>query len=394
MKNSRIRPGIILFSFMIIMSCFADAQNNFTRVAAGFNYAFPKLRHDYSTDPWKGVHIRNKFIELGYMAGKVKDPSEQEVLGYNAYIGGNFTLRKYAFGKREYGIKGYFVVPFIAGDIGLLSIGGQRCGMATFAPGISLQLPYTLIDFRLNVGLGFDNVHGLLRNQVFIAPTFAFQLDALWDVMDPHLKFDGHYEGVNEYTSYSDHVEYTDDYIITTTTATTTYSPYSYDSYRYDVGPHISIGPRVSYWNLKKGDHTLMTGIVQSGRAHGFGYDLIAEKGSITTQTGYDLKATRAMARLSFDIGLGKVGNTHFTRLMVGGGLGYNWFQKSDTHVHSDNGQFFNMFVSYEIGAVSFEYSVNKAFYNKFDDQKYFAFSYRLPIERLYDRYKQLRESR
>jgi hypothetical protein len=370
------------------------AQNNYTAMAAGINYGFPKLQKNYSTTPWKGVHIRATFLEFGYMAGRVTKPNDETALGYNAYLGANIPFTKLEFGKREYGIKGFLVVPFMAGDLGLTGIDGRKSFQLTAAPGISLQLPYTLIDFRLNTSFAFNNVPGLLKYKVLFAPTIAFQFDGLWDVMDPHLEFDGHYEGVNSSTTYSDHVETTSTEIITTTTATTTYTPYSSDVYRFDVGPYITLGPRMCYWNLKKGNTCLMAGIVQSGRAHGFGYDLIAEKGTIKTETGYSLKATRTIGRLSFDFNIGKTGNTHFSRLMIGGGLGYNWFQQSDAHVHSDNGQFMNLFIAYEIGAVSFSFEKNYAFYNAFDTQKYFTFTYSVPFERVAERYKQLRQSR
>jgi hypothetical protein len=377
------------------MNLFLHAQNNYTRVAAGINFAFPVLQKNYSTEPWKGIHIRSKVMEFGYVAGKVTNPSDIKVHGYSAYLGVNLPFQKFSFGKREYGIKGFWFAPFFAADLGRMRIDADKSFQITVAPGASIQLPYVLIDFRLNASFGLgNNISGLLKNEILLAPTVVFQFDALWDVMDPKLKFDGHYEGVNSSTSYSDKVEYTETEIITTTTATTTYSAYSYDSYKYDIGPHISVGPRICYWNLKKGGSTFMAGIVQSGRAHGFGYDLVAEKGNITSESGYDLKATRAMGRLSFDFGLGKVGNTHFTRLMLGAGLGYNWFEQSNEHVHSANGQFINLFVSYELGAVSFSYEINKAFNHLFEDQKYFVFTYRLPVERLHDRYKELKESK
>ncbi|MDQ3110871.1 MAG: hypothetical protein M3R17_13340 [Bacteroidota bacterium] len=394
MKHRIHFSKLILPALFILFTAVAVAQNNYTRVAAGFNFGHPKLAEGYNGGEWKGVNIRSKFLEMGYMSAGVFDPSGTRQLGYNAYMGVNFPIKSLMLGKREYGIKGFLVVPFVAGDLGFAGIGKGHSFQATVAPGISLQLPYTVIDFKLNTSIAFGNVPGFYRQKVLFMPTIVFQFDALWDVMDPVLKFDGHYEGVTQSTSYHTEVEEHVTYTEYTTYSTTTYSPYSYDSYKRDVGPHISLGPRISYWNLKNAGSTFMKGIQQSGRAHGFGYDLIAENGGITTAEGYDLKATRVMGRLSFDFNVSKEGLTHFTRLMIGPSLGYCWFTQSDARVRSENSQFFGYFLSLEVGAVSFSFEKNYAFYNKFDNQRYFSVSYNIPFERVFERYKQLRESR
>lgn len=375
---------VLAFLFAASNVC---AQNNYTRVAAGFNYVKPRMGKGYSTEPWKGVNIRSKVLELGYYAGHVSDPSANSLLAHNAYVGLNIPIRRLGFGKREYGIKGILVAPFIAGDVGRVRIGDQKTWQLTVAPGVSLQLPYVLVDFRLNTIVGFSNVPGLTKQKYMIAPTVTLQFDALWDVMDPELRFDANYSGIYRWTEgwdYGDYVEYT-----------TFYKPYSYDVYRYNVGAHISLGPRVSYWNLKNGNNkTLMIGLVQSGRANNFGYDLIAEQGKIITEGGQEVQAVRTMGRLSMNLNVSQSGVTQFTRLMIGGGIGYNWFTKTNPYVHSKSGEFFNLFASLEFGAVGFSYEQNFAFYNRFDDQKYFSFTYRVPIERVVYRYRQLKSSR
>lgn len=381
--NALFRSCLLIV--LVVMGQSAFAQNDYTRVAVGYNFGRPTLEHGYNTDLWQGVHVRSKFLEMGYMAAHGTDPEGEKILGYNVYLGGNFPLKRFAFGNRSYGIRGFLFQPFIAGSVGVIAVKGSSFEI-TCAPGASIQLPYTLIDFRLNAMVPFSGDKPGLKGFILM-PTITFQLDALWDVMDPVLKFDAHHEGVN--TNVTQHID--GDYLVTTTT----YTPYSFDVYKYDVRPHISLGPRVCYWNLPKGQgNTFMTGLVQSGRAHGLGYDFIAEQGKITSLSGYDLKAARAIARLSFDLNVSHSGYTQFTRLMVGAGLGYNWFLSSDEHVAAKDGQFVNFFVSYELGAVSISYERNKAFYAAFDDQGYFAFTYRLPFERLIDRYKELNESR
>lgn len=381
-----IAAPLLLFVFSLAMYPLC-AQNNYARVAGGFNYTIPELKKGYSSDPWKGINIRSKFLELGYVAGRVNTPTEQKTLAYNFYMGANIPIRRLGFGRRPYGIKGILVAPFIAADIGWMGINKSHSWQFTAAPGVSIQLPYVLVDFRLNTMLAFKGITGFHSGRYMFAPTVTLQFDGLWDVMDPKLRFDAHYEGTYVWTDVTEYADY-DEY-------TTHYEPYSYDVYRYNVGPHISIGPRIAYWNLKNGNNkTFMAGIVQSGRAGNFGYDLIAEKGSITTENDQELKAIRGTARLSINLNASKSTNTLFTRLMIGAGLGYNWFTQSSPYAHSENGEFFNLFASIEFGAVAFSYEVNKAFYNRFDDQKFFAFTYRVPIERVVYRYRELKESK
>ncbi|CAN5269444.1 hypothetical protein BH09BAC5_BH09BAC5_09610 [soil metagenome] len=388
-----------LLIFLISASTGLFAQNNYALVAGGFNFAKPILQNGYTSDWWKGVHIRSKYVEFGYMSARVIDPLEKNVLGTNAYLGANIPIRKLGIGKRVYGIKGFLLIPFIAGDIGRTSIGAAHSFQGTIAPGVSLQLPYVLIDFRMNTGVTFNNVAGLKNHKLLLMPTIAFQFDALFDIMDPKIKFNGTFSGTTTSTTYSESTEHYTDYDIVTTTATTSSSSYSYDTYKKDVGPHISLGPRVCYWSKAGGKkyingESLMFGLVQSGRAHGFGYDLIGETGSIHTSDGPELKQTRAIGRFLYDFNVSKTGLTHWVRLMGGLGLGYNWFEKSDLATTQQNGQFINLSVSLEFGAVSFTFEKNFGFYSVFDNQRYFAFTYRVPFEKVHDRYKEMRESR
>jgi hypothetical protein len=386
MKQMLFRRLIFCFALMGLAISF-NAQTNYTRTCGGFNYVMPKLGKGYDGEAMRGINVRNKFIEMGYYAGRVTSSLDSNLLAYNGFIGLNLPIRLLGFGKREYGIKGALVAPYVAVDLCRMGIGTNHTWGATVAPGISLQLPYVLVDFRLNTVIGFKNVPGLKRERYMFAPTIQLQFDGLWDVMNPKVEFDHTYNGAYTWTESKDFGNYTE--------YTTYYEEYSEDIYRYNVGAHISIGPRLCNWNLKNGNNsTFMYGLVQSGRANSFGYDLIAEQGKITTTDGQQIKALRSMARLSMNLNFSGGGNTFFTRLMVGGGIGYNWFTSDNAYVHAENGEFFNLFISMEFGAVAFSYEVNKAFYNKYDDQKYFAFTYRIPIERVIYRYRQLKESK
>lgn len=374
---------------LLLCSSSAHAQLSYAHTTAGFNFVFPKtMAPGYSSEPLRGLNIRTKVVEMGYYAGKFTTPADSQALFYNMYLGVNFPIKRLGIGRRQMGIKGASLVPFLAGGVGYMGSQKQSCFQGTFSPGISLQLPYVVVDFKVNAVVGFDNVPGLKRNKFMVGPAIALQFDGLLEVMDPELSYDYTNHGYYVWSEGREVNWYTEEW-------TTYYVPFSEDVYRRNIGPHISLGPRVCNWNLKNGNNkTLMVGLTQSGRAGNFGYDLIAESGNITTPDGDDLKATRAMGRLSINLNVSKSNNTFFTRFMIGGGIGYNWFTTSSAYAHSDNGEFANLFCAIEFGACAFSYEVNKAFNDKFDDQKYFAFQYRIPIERVVYHYRQFRQSK
>ena len=192
-----------VFCLALVGSAFsAKAQSNYTRTCAGFNYVMPRLGNGYTTDPWKGVHVRNKFIELGYFAGRVDGPVDTNMLARDMYLGLNLPIPYLGFGKREYGIKGFLFSPYLAVDLCRVGVGERKGSWGiTAAPGVSLQLPYILLDFRLNTIVGFDNVTSFKKEKYIIAPTLGLHFDGLWDVMDPKIRFDYTYEGVYTWTT-------------------------------------------------------------------------------------------------------------------------------------------------------------------------------------------------
>src|SRR5688572_18748429 len=142
---------IHLLVLLLLLSCTAaNAQIAYARNTAGFNYVIPKvLGAGYSSEPLRGINIRTKIIEMGYYAGKFTTPVDSQKLFYNMYIGANIPIRMLGLGRRQYGIKGASMVPFIAGGFGYMGSDGQSCFQGNFSPGISVQLPYVVIDFKV-----------------------------------------------------------------------------------------------------------------------------------------------------------------------------------------------------------------------------------------------------
>lgn len=361
------------------------AQHDYTRVAAGYNVSKPYFKNVIGKNNlWQGFNVRTNIYEYGFSRGKMGIPEDTIFHGYNWYMGANVPIKQLKFGNREYGIRGFLAQPFIAGYFGGLGLQNKHVFQFTVSPGMSIQLPYFLVDFKLNtvIPLNADKFHGL--KHIIFMPSVSFQLDALWDVMDPILTFDRHEEGVHKSTWSSSRVE--GDYLVTTTT--TTYTPYSFDVYLYNVGPHVSLGPRASYNYSKTANSALMYGLVQSGRAHGFGYDLIVESGALGYEKG-EIKCTRGIVRLQYDCkGLTASGVTQFTRLMFGLGVGRAMFSKKGDYRADDN-QFINISLSYELGAVGISWEHNIFFYDTFPRNSSLSLTYRLPYERLAKRYKE-----
>ncbi|MES2589596.1 MAG: hypothetical protein V4622_11505 [Bacteroidota bacterium] len=375
----------------------------YTRFAGGYNFSKIMLKDNYTSDIWKGIHFRENFFEMGYSRGTITK-NDTNSNGSQFYIGASFPIKSLSFGKRYCSVKGYKFAPFVAANVGILNLAGAKNYTGTFAPGFSLQLPYTLVDFRLNTIIPLTSRGNPGLSNVIFMPTVTFQLDGLWDAMDPELKIDGampssySYDAIvwglgtdgggNEVWGYwgLNPKSNNDGYYI----------------YKYQVGAHISLGPRFTYFNFandKTGNEgeVAMYGFVQSGRAENFGYDLIVESGKIGLSDKFQnesIKTTRAIGRLSVNLAFSHHNFTQFSRLMLGVGLGQNWFSKPKIEEEFANGQFANFSLSLEFGAIAVSYEFDKYFFGRFDDLQYLSFVYRLPIERLIKKYKATKNSR
>lgn len=406
---------------------------------AGYNAATPHLKNGYKAADWKGIYGRSKFIEFGFSTGKVS-ASDSLMRGTNWFVGVNVPLMGMKFGNRRYGVKGFLFVPYLAGSVGATSVGGKGAFGGTITAGASLQLPFIVVDFRMNTIVTPGNKAPGMKTVTFM-PAMVIGFDALWDVLDPKLQFDG--TRWHQYNSYERHVdvEHHEDYDIITTTETTEYHQWSNDVYQYDVGGYIGIGPRVSWTKHAYAGETKMLGLVQSGRARGLMYDLIAETGKVgfassfaDTSTFEDpypkrrkldksdskyagsVNCTRGLVRLGFDLNKSEQHANQFTRFMVGLGMGYAFFgtpkydresapeeldaffashpnvvanDRMDARKFKD-GMFFQLFFSFELGVISIGYERNFYKTAALADVGTLTFTYNLPVDRVRDTYGKL----
>ena len=264
------------------------AERGYARVGVGVNVAQPLLKlpgNNRPTSPWMGVHYRTNWIEMGYLAGsfnasgREQDPTAR---GTQVYLGGSFPIGAWGLGHRERGMRGMLLMPTLSAGGALVYMGPDKANQLYVAPGLSLQLPYVLIDLRAQSAYTFgkdDDEPGVQLGGFAFQPQLTLQFDGLWDVFAPKRSYDGHASGTNTYTnktlvsSSSTH----DTYRVTTTT-----TPYDFDMYITGGDAFSAIVPRATT-SFASDSHgrTLMGGLGISGRASAFSYDAFAEYGQL-----------------------------------------------------------------------------------------------------------------
>ena len=264
------------------------AEKGYARVGVGVNVAQPLLQLPGNNRPastWLGVHYRTNWIEMGYLAGRANASGlarDSAVRGSQVYLGASFPIGAWGIGHRERGTRGMLLMPTVSAGGALVYMGATKATQMYVAPGLSLQLPYVLVELRANTAYTFgkdDDELGPQLGGLTFQPQLSLQFDGLWDVFAPKRAYDGHASGTNTYTnktlvsSNSTH----DTYRVTTTT-----SPYDFDMYVTGGDAFSAIVPRAttSFASDSRGT-TLLGGLGISGRASAFSYDAFAEYGQL-----------------------------------------------------------------------------------------------------------------
>ncbi len=273
------------------------ADKGYARVGVGLNVAKPlHLPGDNKpTNTWMGVHYRTNWIEMGYLGGRFNGngkETEATENGAQYYLGGSFPLGKLGVGKRVVGTKGILLMPVLGGGYSYLKMGDLTASQVYAAPGLSLQLPYVLIDLRAMGVYTLDKEEtpaAALKGFTF-QPQLTLQFDGLWDVFDPKKSYDGHANGVNTSTSrtlVSSDANY-DTYRVTTTS-----TPYDFDMYVTGGESFLAVTPRVSggFNNATRGN-TVMGGLGLSGRTYAFSADAFVEYGQLGVSSAWSTAPT------------------------------------------------------------------------------------------------------
>ncbi|MBC7448462.1 MAG: hypothetical protein H7330_10420, partial [Hymenobacteraceae bacterium] len=271
---------------------------------------------------WQGVHYRTRMLELDWAAAKVyrSDPAfdptarleRQQFYG----IGVHVPIHALGVGTRYAGVKGVLLQPFVAGQVGLWSLGkayksGWQVGAA---PGVSLQLPFVVIDARVQAAycFGASEKYGNLVHYrgLQLLPTLALQFDGLWEVFGAQREgsttnVEGSYVTQTVHTPVSRTSETNTHFDGSSTTRTTTtyavstqstyYAPFSYTMYTTTTDPWWGLGPRVQWAPARDYRGTTLTGGLQFGVRPGkVAFDVLAEYGQLGLASSLDTLPTQA----------------------------------------------------------------------------------------------------
>lgn len=271
---------------------------------------------------WQGVHYRTRMLELDWAAAKVyrSDPAldptarleRQQFYG----IGIHVPIHALGIGTRYAGVKGLLLQPFVAGQVGVWSLGktyknGWQVGAA---PGLSLQLPFVVIDARVQAAycFGAREKYGELTHYrgVQLLPTLSLQFDGLWEVFGAEREgsttnVEGGYVTSTVHTPVSSRSETNTHFDGSSTTRTTTtyavstqstyYAPFSYTMYSTTTDPWWGLGPRVQWAPARDYRGTTLTGGLQFGvRLSKVAFDVLAEYGQLGLASSLDTVPTQA----------------------------------------------------------------------------------------------------
>ena len=342
---------------------------------------------------WQGVHYRTKQLELDWVSARVyrsdpaRDPTarieRQQFFG----LGFHQPIHALGVGRRHGGIKGLLLQPFVAVQGGYWSLGerykaGWQLGAA---PGLSLQLPYVVLDARLQAAycFGADEKGGGLQHfrGVQLVPTLALQFDGLWEVFGARRESQSTFHEARTETvgttsvsrRESETYRYFDG---SSTTYTTTHYTTSYrnvyhpsftsTAYFTVPDPWWGFGPRVQWSPTRDYRGTTLTGGLQvSARLNAIAFDIFAEYGQIGLASSLDSLPTlarpkpkpgidrtddqfsgtragtgRVMGRMAINIaGILRPDYTKYFRLNLGVGAGYALPGKRVTYAHPDQEQ-------------------------------------------------------
>ena len=339
---------------------------------------------------WQGVHYRTKQLELDWVSARVyrsdptRDPNarieRQQFFG----LGFHQPIHALGLGRRHGGIKGMLLQPFVAVQGGYWSLGekykaGWQLGAA---PGLSLQLPYVVVDARLQAAYCFGATEKGGYAQQFrglkLVPTLALQFDGLWEVFGARREsqstfHDARTESVgtssvtrreSETYRYFDGSSTTRTTTYTTTTYRDVYHPsYTSTAYFTVTDPWWGVGPRVQWSPARDYRGTTVTGGLQvSARISALAFDVFAEYGKIGLASSLDSLPTlarpkpkpgvdrtddqfsgtragtsRVMGRTAINIaGILRPDYTKYFRLNLGVGAGYALPGKRVAYNHPD----------------------------------------------------------
>lgn len=235
-------------------------------------------------DQWKGYTFRIRQFEFTYTTGLVNKTSNADSLFRGEDMNVNFhfpLLSSVSVGRRIFGIKGFLIQPAITLGYGLTDMDRNREQNEALhlhaEPGISLQLPYIILDARYVGGL-YISKDPAIKSGPFGYPEISIQIDGLYDLFNPQTVAGG----IQSVPTYSITGSSTDYYNGTTTTYYEQDGWAQIQGYGTIIKPFIGLTPKLSFSPRRTyRDETALTGLGASFRWSYFSFDLIHQSGHI-----------------------------------------------------------------------------------------------------------------
>lgn len=271
--------------------------------------ALGKITH-YNA-PWVDVAILSDILELQIGFGKVNVSGDipygfdgtqyvsSQQFGGHFYIGANVPLNFACFGKQETPLKVFRGHPTISAGFGVFSMTDSlkytsrhtsQIWYFGITPGYRIRTPFGSVELNLNTRLGFStgDQSDYFKGLGFY-PSITFRADALkWKYNPKLVSVEGTQSTISDYkstrtyngTTYEGNIRV--EHYTVHTTATVTVSPINMGV--QDIGPHLGIGPKISFMNPKRSPYIpsgTLVGAVLEGRGGPFDFGFCVEGGKI-----------------------------------------------------------------------------------------------------------------
>lgn len=341
-----------VLSLSACLSLFAQSDKDFRKnqykldlnhSGMGITFYRPALGPIAKTpNPWVDVNILADIFEMRFGIGKVDargsvpsgfsftESVNDHYFGSNVYFGVNVPLNFLSFGAQNSALKVFRGHPVAAGGLGWFEMINSSTWRDKkdaeviyfgLAPGYRIRFPFGSIEGTLNMRLGIKAGEEDNRFKGFgVYPAITVRLDAMKWLYNTHLvnvpatqtsisnihtteqRIGTRYEGYNQIDVYE-----------RTTTADVSVSSITIGV--QDIGPHIGIGPKVSFMNPKRSPYiptSKMIGIVAEGRGGPISVGLTVEGGRIgmggtLEEKDSDKHTFRRKLDRSDTIGLGEI---------------------------------------------------------------------------------------
>lgn len=294
----------------------AQRELDHTHSGIGVTFYKPALGKIVTSDKsWVDINVLSNFLEMRFGFGKCVvngipksdgfgdvsidyDHAYLNAVGYNTYVGVNFTLPFLTFGRQLSPTDVFRGTPTVSGGLGYMNFADRKDGFDSKAklmylsvnPGYRVRVPFGSIEANLNFRLGLtagenDNYF----NGSGIYPSITARFDGLmWKYNPDMVSVPMSMVTVTNASSTTTHTgtTYTSTSRIDTYTTTYTGDVHVTNSNVgiINIGPHVGIGPKISFMNPRRETYIptgKLFGVVAEGRFSAFDIGFTIEGGKV-----------------------------------------------------------------------------------------------------------------